>query len=55
MYSTVLDPYLRAGHWFPRAVHPFMNISLVFLLGMKGAQCEDDDDEDDDDEVLKNM
>jgi hypothetical protein len=54
MYSTVLDLYLRAGHWFPHAVHPFLNISLVFLLGMKGAQCEDDDD-DDDDEVLKNM
>ena len=35
MYSTVLDPYLWAGHWFSRAVHLFMDISLVFLLGMK--------------------
>jgi hypothetical protein len=31
-----------------------MNISLVFLFGMKGAQREDEDD-DEDDEVLKNM
>jgi hypothetical protein len=31
-----------------------MNISLVFLFGMKGAQHEDEDD-DEDDEALKNM
>ena len=56
IYSTALDQYVRAGHRFPRIVHLFMNISLVFLFRMKGAQREDEDnDEDEDNEVLKNM
>jgi hypothetical protein len=37
IYSTVLDPHLRASHLFPRGVHPFMWTShqCFFSFGAK--------------------
>ena len=56
--SAILDNYILPGHWFPRAIHPFMNISLVFMFGRKAALHEndsDDDSEEQQDPILKDM
>lgn len=47
--GTALLPYVNAGRWAVRFIHPFLNITVVFHFGMVAAGMNDDDDNDEND------